>query len=68
MGVVDKVEGLTHLCYDDARTRCGLWFTMWKKELHDFVHVYDMPPTCIVCAQWQPQPLDKPLWRPPEWG
>lgn len=63
IGVHDAVEGLTHLFYDDARLRCGLWITMWKKELHAFARVEITHPTCIVCAAWQPVPLDLPLWR-----
>lgn len=61
--VRDHVEGLTHLMYDDMRTRCGIWVFMYKKELHKLEYVENAPATCIVCAGWQPVPLDTPLWR-----
>lgn len=66
-GVIDRVEGLVHIAYDDIRTCCGLWFAMFKKGAHKIECVLDAPATCLVCACWQPEPLNKPLWRPPEW-
>lgn len=60
--VHDEIEGLTHAPYDDMKTCCGLWFSMYKKGDHKITFP-DGYVTCLPCLVFNPRPYDQPLWR-----
>jgi hypothetical protein len=57
----DEVEDLTHLRYDDMKTCCGLYTTMYPRGTHLFTATTRVV-TCIPCLAFTPKPYDLPLW------
>ncbi len=45
----DALSGVTHSCYDDVRTDCGLYWNAYRKADHKFEEV-GSPVTCIPCT------------------